>query len=405
MPKILFVHENYPAQFGGLAGYLAAQGWDVTYATAKDAVPKDTFKTVNQVRLIGYRRHRDGSDKTHRYLHGSERAVLNGQGFARTAIKLQKSGYDPDIIVAHSGWGSGSFAKSIWPHAKFVQYLEWWYDYPPRDRVTPPNADDEFDERARATTRNLPFLLDWINADGIIMPTQYQAAGLPEKLRQNLLVLHDGVDTEFFSPASSPLTLPGSTPPADAPVLTYATRGMEPYRGFPQFMAAVSELQKARGDFHCIIGGEDSIHYGPRLPKGDGWKKRMLQKYEFDMTRLHFPGRLPLPGYRDVLRRSDGHIYLTIPFVLSWSMIEAMATACPLITNDCAPTREAVPDDSAAQFVNFTDPGSIMAGMEWALDNPARARAKGQAARARALDHYNAAKIYPQKRAYFERLL
>ena len=112
-----------------------------------------------------------------------------------------------------------------------------------------------------------------------------------------------------------------------------------------------------------------------------------------------------MPGYRDVLRRSDGHIYLTIPFVLSWSMVEAMATACPLITNDCAPTREAVPDERAAHFVDFTDSGSIMAGMQWALDNPAPARAKGQAARARALEHYNIAKIYPQKRAYFEKLL
>ncbi|MGB0798845.1 MAG: glycosyltransferase, partial [Planktomarina sp.] len=312
----------------------------------------------------------------------------------------------PDVVMAHSGWGSGTFTKAVWPDTKFIQYLEWWYEHPARDSMFEPNEKNIENQKAKIFSRNLPFLLDWAYADGVVVPTEFQAAGVPEKMRHNMLVMHDGVDTNMFSPTDKvDLSFLKTAPPDDVPVLTYATRGMEPYRGFPQFMQALSHLQKQNKEFHCIIGGTDTIHYGPKLPEGDTWKKRMLEKWDFDMDRIHFTGRLPYNQYRDVLRRSNGHVYLTVPFVLSWSLVESMAIGCPIITNDCAPTREALPGDDSAVFVDFKDANSVYDGMKWALDNPKEAALKGKVARKLAEESYAQSSLYPKKVEFIEKTL
>lgn len=406
MTKILFLHQNYPAQFGALGKYMAKQGWDVTFATAADGLDKNKVIVDQGVKIVGYRATRDASESTHRYLKLTESAILNGQGFARLGIKLRNGGYTPDIVVAHSGWGSGSFVKSVWPDTKYVQYLEWWYEHPARDSVHPPAEKNPEDAKAKIMARNLPFMLDWAYCDGMIMPTEFQAAGLPDHMRHNMILAHDGVDDEFFSPAKlDEFKLPKTTPPDDAQVLTYATRGMEPYRGFPQFMEALSKVQKTHPDFHAIIGGNDSVHYGPKLPKGDGWKGRMLKKFEFDETRMHFPGKLPFAQYRDLLRRSNGHVYLSVPFVLSWSMIESMATGCPMIVTDNTPIREALPESDLAKFVKFGDVDGLADAMRWALDNPKDAAKMAKKSRLKAQKDYGKSKLYPKKIAFFESII
>ena len=240
--RILFIHENYPAQFGALGQYMAEQGWDVMFATAAKGIAQDEVKRVGDVRVAGYRAHREPHESTHNYLRVTEKAILNGQGFARLAVKLRNSGFTPDIVMAHSGWGSGTFTKAIWPETKFIQYLEWWYEHPARDSVTQEQDEVQAEnKRAKTFSRNLPFLLDWAYADGLLVPTQFQADGVPEKMRDGMLVMHDGVDTEMFSPQPDvDLSFLKSAPPPDVPVITYATRGMEPYRGFTQFMEALS---------------------------------------------------------------------------------------------------------------------------------------------------------------------
>ncbi|MEM6308091.1 MAG: glycosyltransferase, partial [Pseudomonadota bacterium] len=275
-------------------------------------------------------------------------------------------------------------------------------DHPSRDSLFADDGIDLQGKRAKAITQNLPFLLDWAQADGLMVPTHYQARGLPPKIRRDAWVVHDGVDTDFFSPGGDGVLdfLPNPIP-ADAPVVTYATRGMEPHRGFPQFMQAISALQKTHLDVHVIIAGRDRVYYGrDDLPDGQTWKTKMLADYEYDRARLHFTGPLPYGQYRDVLRRSHAHVYLTVPFVLSWSLIEAMATACPIITNDCPPTKEALPDESSAQFVNFLDVRSVLDGITHMLDHPTQAHAKGAAARDIALHQYTQSDIFPQKYAY-----
>ncbi|WP_299969461.1 glycosyltransferase [uncultured Roseobacter sp.] len=242
MHSVLFIHENFPAQFGAFAKFLAGQGWRVVFATAHESfVPGKPVKRDGMT-VVRYRRAREPK-ASHVYLQGTERALLNGQALARLGIALSKKGFRPDIVVAHSGWGSGSFARVVWPNAKLVQYLEWWYRFPPVDAAAGEIEQYSVDEAARTLVKNLPFLLDFRQADLVITPTAFQARQLPDFVRDNLFVQHDGVNCHDFRPASHQET--GFTwegLPPGAPVVTFATRGMEPTRGFPDFMAAAARL-------------------------------------------------------------------------------------------------------------------------------------------------------------------
>ncbi|MEM7470499.1 MAG: glycosyltransferase [Pseudomonadota bacterium] len=384
MPSALFIHENFPAQFGALADTLANRGWSVIFATQKESVaPKKIHKLSSGVKVIRYERARAPSDSLHPYLRVSESAVLNGQGFARLGMELSKSGFKPDVIFAHSGWGSGSFAKVVWPDAKLIQYLEWWYNFPA------PDVDEEeqktrskADWHARTLARNLPFFLDFQQADLVIAPTDFQASQAPDFVQNKLVIQHDGIDCDFFHPAKPDApSFDYEGLPNDAKVVTFATRGMEPMRGFPTFMKAAAQLQKDKPDIHIVVAGSPQAHYGPE-PTGYGtWKDKCLDEGEFDLERLHFTGALPKARYADLLRRTNAHIYLTRPFVLSWSLLEAMASGAPVIASDVAPVREAGVREKHFRLVENGQTEQLCNEIHWVLDNPIEARKMGLRAR------------------------
>lgn len=407
MPSILFLHENYPAQFGNLAARLAKKGWQVVYATQKEEVPEGKAQILNSgVRLVRYSRARDPRDDGHPYLRGTETAVLNGQAFARKGSALVKAGFNPDVIVAHSGWGSGSFAKVIWPNAKFVQYLEWWYSYPPVDVPIEDQADwVPEDKHARTLVRNLPFFLDFQQTDLVIAPTGFQADQCPDFVRDKLIVQHDGIDCDLFRPLANgedPLPIEGV--PEGAPIVTYATRGMEPTRGFPTFMEAVEKLLKRRPDIHVVVAGRDSVHYGPKPKTHASWKEKALAELDLDMDRLHFIGLLPKVDYARLLRRSAAHVYLTQPFVLSWSMIETMATGAPIVASDVDPVREVLHGADCARLVAPKDVEAVCREVESLLDAPEAAKEMGAKAREIALAHYEVEQCQGAFEATFSKL-
>ena len=324
---------------------------------------------------------------------------MNGQGFSRLAAALKKGGYTPDVVVAHSGWGSGSLVKVVWPEAKVVQYLEWWYNFPGVDvpkYAVPANPEDKM---ASTLCRNLPFLLDAQSANAILVPTHHQADQIPPMLRALTTVIHDGVDTEFYSPADASFGGALAAVPSDAPVLTFATRGMEPLRGFPQFMAAASQLQERFPQLHVAVAGNDTVHYGPKLPDGDSYKARALAKHRFDMTRLHFVGHLQKEAYRNLLRRSTVHAYLTRPFVLSWSMIEAMATGCTLVASDNAATREVATNAQTARLVDPDDLKALVSTLSELLEDPSQRITLGKSARAHVVKTYASKISHPKLEA------
>ncbi|MFW5680991.1 MAG: glycosyltransferase, partial [Pseudomonadota bacterium] len=391
--QILFTHTNFPGQFGPFGAWLAERGWDVLFATGReDAQPPARCRMFHFP--CG-----QAAAETHRHAHGLDRALRTAEAFAIVAKRVRERGIVPDVVVAHGGWGAGTYAKAVWPETCFVTYAEWWYRHPRADvHPAEPPPRDPVAERARALAANAPMLLDLAQADLILCPTTFQATQFPAWLRARLLVDPDGVDTDLFAPdptARGRLATYGV--PADAEVVTYATRGMEPYRGFPEFLRALALLQQSRPCLHAVIAGRDRVVYGAALPPGESWKQRMLAELELDATRTHFVDLLPLPAYADLLRASDLHVYLTLPFVLSWSMLEAMSIGCPLVASDVAPVREAVGTSGAAELVDHHDVEALAATIARGLDDRPAALARGARARARILEAYDRAWLWPAR--------
>jgi glycosyltransferase involved in cell wall biosynthesis len=392
--RILFLHPNFPAQFRHVAA-----------ALAKDKNNQVFFGTTRQegklpgVNRVVYSPKREARPETHHYVKPLENAVLQGQGVYRLAEQLKARGFVPDVVYGHSGWGPTLFIKDIFPQAKLLCYFEWFYhahgsdaDFDPNDPIT---ADDE----ARIRIKNAPILQDLYSCDRGLSPTYWQRQQFPLEYHNKINVLHDGVDTNFFVPQpGAKLVLPRINLDLShvEELVTYVARGMEPYRGFPQFIEAVASLQQQRPNCHVVIVGENRVAYGKQLPDGKTYKEVMLEKYDLDLSRVHFTGWLPYEEYVQVLQASSAHVYLTRPFVLSWSMLEVLSAGCLLIGSRTAPVAEVVQDGVNGLLADFFSPQEICDRIVEALSHPEKMAAIRAKARQTILERYDLAQLLPQ---------
>ncbi len=394
--QILFVHDNFPAQFGPIGEYLAAKGWEAVFGTARKPVKHPTIKTFN------YAPHREVTKGVHPYAGTYEKAVINGQAVARACFELKRKGYNPDVMVAHSGWGPGMFLKDVWPDARYVGYFEWYYQPNGADVAFLNGEPQSDDELCRTRARNTPILADLAACDIGIAPTEWQRAQFPGFFHERLVAIHDGILTDIYAPApGSTLKLEGLDLSGAGEIITYVARGMEPYRGFPEFMAAMEAVMKRRPQAHVVVVGEDRVAYGKKLGEGDSFKKRALDSGNYDMKRLHFTGLLPRPAYLKVLQASSVHVYLTVPFVLSWSMMEAMSAGCLVVGSDTEPVRELIEDGRNGRLAPFREPEKIADVVCDVLERPDAHAPMRAAARETILKSYAARDIYPKKEALF----
>ena len=252
------------------------------------------------VRRFLYKPIRTPSPHTHHYLRGLERAVLEGHAAYHTAAQMKNQGFVPDAIIGHSGWGSTLYMKDLFPNTPLLSYFEWYYrahgtdaEFGPMERLS---ADDE----CRIRTKNGPILLDLYSCDAGICPTWWQQSQFPAEYVRKIKVIHDGINTEACKPEPGrKLILPqiGLDLSGAQEIVTYVGRGMEPYRGFPQFMEAISILQKRRPHCHVVVVGGEGVFYGSPPPGGQTWKEKMLAELPLDLNRLHFTGYLNRPDY------------------------------------------------------------------------------------------------------------
>jgi glycosyltransferase involved in cell wall biosynthesis len=389
--KILFLHPNFPAQFRHLAVTLAQdkQNQVVFGTTRKEGQLAGVYKAV-------YSPSREVRPETHHYVRTLESAVLQGQAVYRMAEQLKAQGFVPDVVYGHSGWGSTLFIKDAFPESQLLCYFEWFYhargsdaDFDPSEPLTP-------DDVARIRIKNSPILVDLYSCDLGLSPTNWQRLQFPPEYHSKITVLHDGIDTAFFQPKpGAKLVLPAVNLDLShaEEIITYVARGMEPYRGFPQFMEAIALLQQRRPHCHVVVVGEDRVAYGRSLPDAKTYKQLLLEKLPLDLSRLHFTGLLPYGQYLQVLQASSVHIYLTRPFVLSWSMLEAMATGCLLVASDTPPVTEVVRDGVNGLLVNFFSPQEICDRVEEALDNPEKMALIRTKARETILENYDLSKL------------
>ncbi len=355
--RLLIVHQNFPGQFGHLAKAWAQRpGWEVR-ALGRDSAPG----LAGFDGLIRYKLARQGIPQQHAYLRQMESATLHGQATARAMLQLKRSGFVPDVILAHPGWGETLYAKDVYPDARLVHLCEWYYSAEGADLGFDPEFPLSFDDRARIRTWNALHTLNLTNCDAAISPTQWQRRRHPEIFQPKIMVQHEGIATHVLGPNTAvSLTTPsGVTLKAGDPVITYVARNLEPYRGFHVFMRALELIQKKHPQCHAVIVGGDGVSYGRRPKEAANWREHMLNIVKLDPTRTHFVGRISHAQYVRVLQVSAAHVYLSYPFVLSWSLLEAMACGAPVVGSDTAPVREVIRDGENGRLVDFFDRGSL----------------------------------------------
>jgi glycosyltransferase involved in cell wall biosynthesis len=397
--NILFLHRNFPAQFRHIATVLARDPNNkVVFITNREDL------NIQGIQKIVYKLKREVPKNCHNYLKFYEESIIHGQAVAEVAIRLKKQGFTPDIIYGHT-WGSTMFMKDIFPNVPLLCYFEWFYNVEGADIGFDGNLPNE-DIKARTRCKNSHLLVDLYSCDAGISPTQWQKNQFPKEFHHKIHVLHDGVDTDFCKPDNDAKLLikdKNIELTAKDEVITYATRGMEPYRGFPQFMEAVEKLLKKRPNAHIVIGGEDRICYGPQLSKGT-FKEIMLNKLDLDMSRVHFTGGLPYNEYVKLLQISSAHVYLTYPFVLSWSLLDAMAAGCPIIASNTKPVLEVMQDNYNGLLVDFYDVNQIVEKVEYSLDNKDKIQQIRHNTRKTIIENYALKDLLPKHIKFLENL-
>ena len=391
--KILFIHQNFPGQFKFLAPALVKQGHTVVAMTMQ----KTEAKEWQGVRLAPYTATRGTTPKVHPWISDFETKTIRAEACFRAALRLRAEGLNPDLIVSHHGWGESLFLKDVWPQAKLAIYCEFYYH--------PRGADVGFDpefpaedagEVCRLRLKNLNNLLHFEVADAAISPTHWQASTFPEPFRSKITVVHDGIDTEAVAPnLAVTLTLNGNIKLTRADeVITFVNRNLEPYRGYHIFMRALPELLKRRPQARVLIVGADDVSYGARPAEGKKWKDIFASEVrpqisDADWARVHFLGHIPYQHFIPLLQLSTVHVYLTYPFVLSWSLLEAMSVGCAIVASDTQPLREAIRHNDTGRLVNFFDVPGLANDVCALLDDPVARQRLGANARAFAQANYD----------------
>lgn len=401
--RILLVHPNFPSQLRSMAVFLGKNpAHDVRFLTK---VPEGE---ISGIKKILYSPKRKPNPNTHHYIREFEERILEGQAAYEACLEARNKGFYPDLIFGHAGWGSTLFLKDLFPRSKMALNFEWFYkgrgsdcDFDPSDPITP-------DVEAAMRVKNSTLLTDLASADAGLCPTRFQYEQYPDHLRSRLIISHEGIDTNFFKPDPElKLVLPEKNLDLSqcGEIVTYATRGMEPYRGFPQFIEAAHLLLQKRPNTHIVIAGDDRVAYGKAAPEGTTYKKMMLEKFPLDEERVHFVGSLPYGDYVKLLKCTTAHVYLTRPFVLSWSMLEAMSCEGLVVGSDTAPVQEVITNGINGLLVDFFRPDQLAQTLSNVLDRPEDFAQIRKKARETVLAKYDLGSCLQQRLTWLSSLL
>lgn len=408
--NFLFIHQNFPGQFKHLSRALARQGHKVIALTPR---VKQQAKWGG-VTIMPYRINASTGKDVHNWLIDTDTKIKRADACWQAARKLKEAGFTPDVIIAHPGWGESLFLKDVWPDAKLGLYAEFYHhsDYPHLG-FDPEFPQKDFEaDHLRIRMKNVNMMLHLPHCDAAISPTAYQAGTFPAEWRELITVCHDGVDTDALKPdAEAEFELDdGRKLTCADEVVTFVNRNLEPYRGYHVFMRALPELLRTRPNAQVLITGGDGTSYGARPPKGQTWKQIYLDEVrgqisDEDWARVHFLGRIPYGKFISMLQISRAHIYLTYPFVLSWSVIETMAVQGAIVASDTAPVAEVLTHDNNARLFDFFDGAALVREVNAVLDDDALRARLGKAAREKAVAEFDLRRVcLPQQMDWVNRL-
>jgi glycosyltransferase involved in cell wall biosynthesis len=357
--KFLFVHQNFPGQYLHIVRHLvASRQHDVVFLTEPNA------NRIPGVRTVPYPKPAGPAPEAHVAARELDGAARRADIVSHTAANLKRLGFEPDIIIGHHGWGELLNLCDIWPDTPLLGYLEFYYCAHDVDVGFDPEFPTHPADFPRIRAKNAVNLLA-LNLDRHAQtPTRWQLSTYPDWARDRITLLPEGVNLDVCKPNPQArrrnLVIAGTTIRPNEKLVTYVVRDLEPYRGFHLMMRAVPHMLRARKDVRVILVGGDGISYGA-LPTEGTWRQKMLAELgdAIDPNRVLFPGRLDYKLYVAMLQRSDAHVYLTYPFVASWSLREALATGCVVIGSDTSTVREFVTHEQNGLLVSFFDPKGL----------------------------------------------
>lgn len=407
--RILFVHQNFPAQFTHLAPALA-EHHEIVALTMR----KDLPEQWQGIKIIRYQGARNSSKEIHPWLSDFETKVIRGDAAFHTALALRESGFYPDLIIAHSGWGESLFLKDVWANAKLAIYCEFFYRSEGLDVGFDPEFKDEtLDNSCRLRLKNLNNMLHFGLADAAMSPTHWQASTFPANFRKKITVIHEGIETEIILPNEAiELSLQTANGiiklTRDTEIITFASRHLEPYRGFHIFIRALPEILRRHPQARVlIVGAAEGAGYGAK-PKQGTWKDIFLSEVidQLDMSRIHFLGHINHAHFISLLQLSSVHVYLTYPFVLSWSLLEAMSASCAIVASNTPPLKEAIIHNKTGRLVDFFDTQGLVNEVCDLLENTNERLKLGKQARLFAQQHYDLKTVcLPKQLAWVDSLL
>jgi glycosyltransferase involved in cell wall biosynthesis len=388
--RYLLIHQNFPGQFVHVAKALAARGHQVIGLGI-------TPRPVEGVQVLHYPCPELEAPSQLPMARDFEAKLARGTACAQAMQRLAEQGFTPDLIMAHPGWGEALFCKDIWPDARLLVFSEFYY--------APRGSDYDFDPefyrdhragRSALRLKNTALMHALSAADAAYAPTEWQRRQVPEEYRAKVGVVHDGIDTSRVRPdPHARFSVPGKGLrfKSGDEVLTFINRNLEPYRGFHVFMRALPAILEARPQAHCVLVGGDDVSYGRKPAGGGTWREALLKEVggRLPMERVHFVGKLPYARYLQLLQVSRCHVYLTYPFVLSWSCLEAMSAGCVVAASRTAPVEEVIEHGVNGLLFDFFDAQALAASAVAVLADPAGHAHLGHAARRTTVERFDLA--------------
>jgi len=399
--RVLFVHQGFPGQYRHVLRALAAQQAHqlvgLGIAPLSEPIPKG-------VTYLRYDLNRGNTQGIHEWLLDLDSKLIRGEACGSAALQLSEQGFLPDLICAHPGWGEALFLRGIWPNVPLLSYQEFFYQPRGFDYDFDPELQGAPDWRdcARLSLKNANPLLMLEASSWNITPTEFQRSTFPAEWQHRFSVIHDGIDTRLASPdpVVSPLTLPDGTVLSQGEsTITFVNRRIEPYRGCHTFIRAIPEIQRSHPHARIVVvGATEGVSYGRPAP-GDSWRDFFLKEIEgsYNSDLVHFTGSLNYAPFLHLLKLSACHVYLTYPFVLSWSLLEAMSIGLPIVASATPPLKEAIRHRETGLLVDFFSSAELAQAVGTLLDDRIFASKIGQQARDFVHEHFSLEMCVPRQ--------
>lgn len=389
--RVLFLHQNFPGQFTHLARALGKARHEVR------ALAISPRQRIEGVTIEKYMPSRNSTRGIHPWSIDFETKTIRAEACARKMAELDAAGFVPDLVIGHHGWGETWLMKEVWPAARLLCLQEFYYGADLNFDPEFAHAGREGAFRFRLKNNGLLPALDTM--DWGMSPTTWQRQQFPERYRSRISVSFEGIDTDRMSPqALTTVEIGALTLARGDEIVSFVSRALEPYRGYHSFMRSLPRLFELRPNARVVIVGGDDNGYGS-VPETGTWRQKYLDEVRerIDLSRVHFLGRVPHARLIDLFRIVRCHVYLTYPFVLSWSMLEAMSTGALVIGSRTGPVEDVIRDGDNGLLVDFFDPDAIATRIADVLKAPERFNSLRARARQTVLDRFALERCVPQQ--------